>query len=357
MNNGSPINHRKSKRIPAFCLLLGLLAAAFLPACAPVSALTRNPEGARIQWPPEPFPATIEWVKSIGNYRDAGITPGFWKKVADFLAGGEEVGIGRPYGVFFDQQRRLLIADPGFAVVQVMDLGKNKYFILGAGLGKPFQTPIGVTEDDGGNLYITDSAGGAVYRCRLQDRSLSLFARLKRPTGIAFNRRNHLLYVTDTLADQVVVFDLDGRERLRIGRRGEKRGRFNYPTDLFIDTQGTLFLTDPLNARVQSFTADGAFLQAFGQPGDFPGAFAKPKGIAVDSEGNIYVCDSLLDTVHVFDSAGTFLFDFGSRGSRPGEFWMPSGIYIDGSDRIYVSDTYNRRIQIFQHVRSDEAGK
>ncbi len=327
-----------------------LLCCLLLAACSAPPTWRQPVAGPRLQWPPAPAPARLEWLGQVRNFEDAGITKGFWRKFADFLAGGKDEAIGRPYGIYADDQERLFIADPGRGVVHLMDRGKNRYAMISAAGGKPFRMPIAVTGDDRENLYITDSAAGTVYRYRLGDGSVAAFARLQRPTGIAFNRQNRLLYVTDTLAHQIVAFDLAGQERLRLGGRGEGEGELNYPTDLFIDAAGKIYVTDPLNARVQVFSMQGEFLQSLGGAIGSPGGFYRPKGVAVDSGGHIYVCDALLDAVDLFAASGAPVLDIGGRGGKAGEFWMPSGIFIDGQDTLYVADTYNRRVQVFRIV-------
>jgi len=74
--------------------------------------------------------------------------------------------------------------------------------------------------------------------------------------------------------------------------------------------------------------------------------------VAVDSDGNIYVADAGFDNIQVFSSQGRLLLYFGRSGQAPGEFWTPSGLYIDSKDRLYVADAYNRRVQIFQYVKT-----
>ena len=89
-----------------------------------------------------------------------------------------------------------------------------------------------MTEDAEGILYITDSATRIVYRCRLSDLVVEPFitAGIKRPTGIAYNPTNKLIYVADTVAAQIVAFDNSGREVLRFGEEGE-RARPVQPSD------------------------------------------------------------------------------------------------------------------------------
>jgi sugar lactone lactonase YvrE len=334
-----------------FLLLLIVGACAALAACAAPAGLRSSPDSPRLQWPAPPAPPEIEWVRSVENYRDAGISKGFWVRLRDAVAGSADSSLRRPYGVHLDRQSRLLVVDSGSAVLHLMDMQRNEYTIIGRGPGRTLQQPIAVAEDAQGDLYITDSAAGLVYRYDARERRLLPFVRLQRPTGIAFNPTNQWLYVTDTLAHQIVAFDSNGNERLRLGQRGEKAGDFNFPTDLFIDSNGKIYVTDPLNFRIQIFTPAGTFLTTLGGSD----VFSKPKGVATDSDGNIYVCDAMLDVVRVFDAAGTLLFDFGGRGIHPGEFWMPSGIHINADDIILVADTYNRRVEVFRYLRKEQA--
>lgn len=340
-------------RLVACCLFFTSLAA-----CSDISLATRRapPPDRELQWPPLPMPSRITWVREIGSYRDLGVTKGFWQRVVDFVAGEVDAGFGKPYGVYVDDRDRIFIVDVGHSVVHVMDQPEKLYSVIGAGKVPAFRTPIAVTEDDSDNVYITDAGTGIVYRYALKERKLERFTKflMARPTGIAFNKQNRLFYVSDTGSHQVVVIDMSGNERMRIGTRGTGPGQFNYPTDLVVDKDGWLYVTDALNARIQIFSPQGRFKSSFGKPGDTPGSFAKPKGVAVDSDGHIYVCDSMFDAVQIFNQDGRLLLDFGTHGAKTGQFWMPSGLFIDRNDFIYVSDSYNRRVQVFKYLKVDE---
>jgi len=334
-------------RIKLLYLTLFLL---LLNACATTpSAKTSNRE---LLWPPLPLETRIQWVMELNDYQDVGIGKGFWQRVGEFVFGEEESRIRKPYGVYHDDHDRLFVVDVGASLIHVMDREKNEYYTIGDHKKNTLRTPIAVTEDEKENLYLTDAGTGVIYRYDLVKRELKQFGsfKLERPTGIAYNRVNKLLYVADTAVHQVVVFSLDGMERMRIGSRGEKPGQFNYPTDLFVNARGELLVTDALNARIQIFSSAGVLLRTVGTVGDAPGFFDKPKGVAVDSEGHIYVCESLFDTVQIFDEKGRFLLNFGTTGSEEGELRMPSGIFIDSNDYIYVADTYNKRVQVFKYL-------
>ena len=303
-----------------------------------------------IQWS-SPKSDGVAWVKNIEDSRDAGISRGLWKRVADFVFGESDTSIVKPYGVLMDDQDHLYVVDVALKLVHVMDTRDNSYRVIGRKSQERLLTPIALAVDGGGNLYISDSEAGAVYRYNLASGAFTLFAGdLQRPTGLAWHPQKKQLYVSETAAHRIVVFDQNGQTRRRIGRRGEGSGEFNFPTDLLFDAQGALYVTDSLNDRIQKLTAEGKFISRLGVQGDGPGEFLKPKGIAVDSRGALYVCDALRDSVQVFEPSGQFRLEFGERGQGAGKFWMPSGIFIDREDVIYVSDTYNRRIQLFKRV-------
>ncbi|QWV95738.1 6-bladed beta-propeller [Geomonas oryzisoli] len=310
--------------------------------------------GAERNWPSSPNPTRIVWTGAAANAEDLHIGTGLVSSLWRMVTGGGEETIVRPYGIHADCRKRVLVVDSQKRGVHLFDRELKRYFFISGGEESVFNLPIGVTEDENNMAYVTDAGAGKVYRFSLSDRRLVQFTDgLQRPTGIVFNPLNKLLYVTDTLAAQVVVFDRQGKEVRRIGRSGHGRGEFNLPTDIAVDIEGKLYVTDPLNARIQIFSKDGVFLDSFGEAGDTPGFFGKAKGIAVNSEGHIYVCDALYDRVQVFDSKGRLLITFGSTGSGKGEFWMPSGIAIDKDDNIYIADTFNKRFQLFGYVWLD----
>ena len=348
--------NKTAKKAVAFLFLILLVAVPIvLNGCTAVNR-TQDLTNQDLLWPSAPFDPRIQWVKNIHDRQDAGIEKSFWKRVVEFVAGEEKDGIGKPYGVYVDNRKRLFIADTGRGIVHEYDTNGNEYFIIGNNEKRELLTPIALTGDDAGNLYITDSAAGAVFRYNIREKILIEFiaGKLVQPTGIAFNSKKNLLYITDTASHQIVVFDLQGFERFRIGGRGGSSGYFNYPTDLCVDSGGDLYVTDALNARIQVFSADGKFLRMFGTAGDSAGYFAKPKGVAVDSEGHVYVSDAIQDSVQIFDKTGALMLVFGESGNGAGQFWMPSGLFIDSSDTIYVSDSYNQRIQMFQYLKSTE---
>jgi DNA-binding beta-propeller fold protein YncE len=309
-----------------------------------------------IFWPKPPEVKRIAFVKAVSKPEDLNIRPGILKRVVNYIVGRGAASIVSPYGIATDARGRLYVVDTFLKRIHVFDAAGNQYFFFPADRTM-LASPVGIAIDKDGVAYITDSKKGLVYIFKDSGKTfLSTIGRdiFKRPTGIAVNPKTSELLVVDTLQSRVFRFDLSSRSpKGSFGTDGATKGRFHYPTNIFVTLTGNIIVSDALNFRVQVFSPQGRFLFTFGRMGDVPGTFSRPKGVAADSDGNIYVVDALFDNIQVFDNSGRLLMAFGKHGTGYGEFWLPTGIYIDNNDLIYVSDSSNQRVQIFRHLKED----
>lgn len=257
----------------------------------------------------------------------------------------------RPQQVASDRHDRLYVVDTGRQAVFVFDETSGEFALWNESeLGVPLASPVGLAVL-GDSIWVTDSELARVYRFdttgavtgRIDDRSL------RRPTGIAVDAAGQRLFVSDTAAGQVRVFDLDGRALATWGRPGGGPGEFNRPTFLAY-RDGRLYVADSLNARVQVLDDDGGFLRSIGQRGLFVGNLSRPKGVATDSDGNLYVVESYYDHVLIYDPRGELLLAIGGSGAAAGQFSQPTGIWVDARDRVFVSDMLNARVSVFQYL-------
>lgn len=340
-----------TKYLIALCSVIALISGCATPGGSLQN--THDTNNAKLVWPPPPHTPKIEFVLSISNSHDIGAEKTWLRKTMDAITGKEETEeyMIRPYGVCLFLEK-LYVTDPGLSVVHVFDFQEKRYHQIEEAGANRFISPVGITANTNGNIFVTDSILKKVFIFDGQGKYLREIGSndiFERPTGIAVGEDK--IYVVDTHAHQVLVFSAqDGQLLFRFGRNGIMDSEFHYPTHIFIDNNSQLYVTDSLNFRVQIFDCDGNFLSSFGKFGDAIGDFSKPKGIAVDSDGNIYVADSQLDNVQIFDRFGRLLLVFGGSGSQPGRMSLPAGIFIDRNDRLYVADSYNRRIQVFQYL-------
>ncbi len=264
----------------------------------------------------------------------------------------ERVLLNRPQSGIVDATGRVLVSDAGR--VLVFDQARGKLQVWDQAFGnKPFITPVGIAQGEDDQILVADSELGRVFRLDRDGKPQGEFGKdlLQRPTGLARDAKRGRIYVADTMAHDVKVFDDAGKWLQTIGQRGDgdRPGDLNFPTHIaFAD--GKLYVSDTMNARVQIFNADGAPVGSLGQRGLFVGNLVRPKGVALDAEGNLYVAESNHDYLLIFNRSGQFLMPLGGTGQEPGKFQQPAGIWSDRQGRIYVADMLNRRIVIFQFL-------
>jgi DNA-binding beta-propeller fold protein YncE len=333
------------------CLAFTL--AVLVPACTsvPVAEIAPAPN-TNLVWPSAPAQASVVFVRSISSPKDLSITKSFLTRIAEFIFGEEQEELVRPMSVV-DVATVLYVGDPGVGGVHRFDRASGSYKIIRAEGGARLPSPVGLAVGEGGAVYVADSALGAVFVIQPQADvavRLTLQEKLKQPTGIAFDAIGRELYVVDTAAHKINVFEARGSLTRTIGTRGDKDGEFNFPTMLWLCRPDRLMVTDSLNFRTQTFSNQGQFLGKFGRLGDGMGDTPRQKGGAMDRFGHVYLVDSLLHAVQIFDQTGQLLLSIGGLGQANGEFWLPTGVFVGNDDLIYVADTYNHRVQVFRYV-------
>jgi DNA-binding beta-propeller fold protein YncE len=313
---------------------------------------------ADLVWPLPPDEPRIRYLRTYESSLDVEESTSS-EKLLTSLLGESEVGMGmsKPYGVYGGGER-VIVTDTGLGRAIVFDIKNKKYFHIGLEGKGILSKPIGVAVDKEGSIFISDTAQDRVVIYDKDGKFKDAIGKkgtFGQPTGLAVNDALGRVYIVDTNKHQIFIYKKDGTQISIIGQRGSADGEFNYPTNIFVGKTGKVYVSDSMNFRVQVFDADGKFLKKFGQVGDVPGMFSRPKGIAVDSEGHIYVVDAAFNNVQIFNEDGQILMFFGEMGNKPGQFWLPAGMYIDDQDRVYVADQYNKRINVFQYLKSKTA--
>ncbi len=300
----------------------------------------------------------LTWERSFSVEREVKPKRGFWTKLVDIVAGPPDFRyLANPYSITTDSRGRIIVSDPGANGVHVFDFAQQKYkFLTRRDKDKDATlAPQCVAVDAQDNIYVTDSQAGKVFVWNADGKYQRAIGSLKggegffkRPTGIAVDSAAQRIYITDTLRNKIFVTDMNGSVLQSFGKTGSGDGEFNYPTELRLNGN-ELVVVDAMNFRVQVLDRSGAFRYSIGKIGDGAGWMFRPKGIGFDSEGDLYVVDGAWSVVQVFNQEGQLLYYFGQKGTAPGEFQLPTGLQIDATDHIYVVDSYNRRVQVFHY--------
>ncbi len=300
---------------------------------------------------------SLTFERSFSTQREVIVKKGFWTRVLDIVAGPPDLHyLVRPYSIVTDSRGRIIVSDPGAIGVHIFDFAQQKYKFLQRTEGKEhFESPQCVAVDSQDNIYITDSKAGKIFVFDANGKFRHALGSLKggegyfkRPTGIAVDSSAQRIYVSDTLRDKIFVLDMQGHVLQTIGKPGAGDGEFAFPTELRLYGDD-LIVVDAMNFRVQVLDRSGQFRYAIGHEGESTGSLFRPKGIGRDSEGNLYIVDAAFETVQVFDREGHILFYFGETGQDPEQFQVPSGLHIDAKDNIYVADSLNHRVQVFHY--------
>lgn len=301
----------------------------------------------------------LTWERNFSSESEVKPNRSLWNKMVDIIAGAPDYRyLVRPYSIATDSRGRIIITDPGAAGVHIFDFNQHKYKFLERRDKRrdSMLAPQCVAVDAQDNIYVTDSDAGLIFVFEPSGKYIHAIGSLKggegyfkRPTGIAVDSAAQRIYVTDTLRDEVFILDMQGNILQTFGKSGQADGEFNLPTELRLDGPN-LMVVDAMNFRVQVFDRSGTFQYAIGKIGDNPGAMFRPKAVSVDSENDLYVVDALWGVVQVFNRQGQLLYYFGAKGTHAGEFQLPSGLFIDHDDRVFVVDSFNHRVQVFHYA-------
>lgn len=329
--------------------------------------LDASTETKRLMWPPEKLGEVPRYfyageLTGENNFAkadpEAGAVKNIFARFLEIIIGvAPPLLLDRPQGGTVDEAGRILVTDIGRASVFVFDEKHGRLSVWDKATGVTgFITPTGIAVGPEGQVFVADAELALVARLDRNGTTLEPIGKgqLLRPTGLAYEPKTKRLFVADTQAHQIKVFDLDGILLSTIGDHGEGPGEFNYPTHIAVAHE-KLYVSDTLNARVQVIsTPTGRYLGSVGKRGLFLGNLVRPKGVATDSEHNIYVIESYHDYLLVYNRRGEFLLPIGGVGGGAGNFHLPAGVWVDGRNRVFVADMLNGRVAVFQFLGGDD---
>ncbi|MBI5910833.1 MAG: 6-bladed beta-propeller [Betaproteobacteria bacterium] len=343
---------------PILMALAGAIAV-LLAACAPLPPAKPTVDTGPLVFPEPPEEPRFVYERTIYGSGDIALETSD-SKLRSLLTGegvkGEGLNKPNAIAVF---QGRIFVSDSVEAVIRVFDVPSGRHYKIGADDPGKLSKPLGIDVDRQGNLYVADSSAKAIL---IYDKDGKFLRRIGDPKW--FDRLANV--TVDPKGDRVYLIDIGGvasqQHRVRVvdassgeplfdfGKRGKDPGDFNFPRDLVVGKDGRLYIVDSGNFRVQIFDRDGKFLKSFGKIGRQIGQFSRPKEIAADPAGNIYVTDTAFGNFQIFDPEGEMLMFVGGRSEQdgPARYMLPAGIYVDEDGRVYMVDQWFRKVDIFR---------
>lgn len=324
-------------------------------------------QGALV-WPPPPDAPRYRYVGELvgeQNFVRAARTEDGFISAMKWIAGlFDEVQpelLQRPQHGMTDEKGRIYVVDAGRSAIMVFDPnpptdGKSDkdggqllaWSVLEPGLA--LISPVAVAQVWNGDIAVSDSRLGKVFRL---NRKGELVARLgagqlQRPTGLAFDPARKLLFVADTVGNDIKVYDESGDLVNTFGGAGDRDGNLNAPT-LMTFSGNALYVTDTLNSRVQVYDSQGIHLRSFGERGLSVGNMARPKGVAL-GDGIVYVVESYYGHLLAFNEQADLLLGINGNGMKDDRFLLPSGVWTDDKNKVYLADMFNSRVVVFQFL-------
>ena len=251
---------------------------------------------------------------------------------------GTNALFNQPNAVAVDSAGNVYVADTGNAtirkigpsgvVITLAGTAASRGNVDGAGAAARFSSPIGLTVDSSGNVYVTDAYTDTI-------RKVNSAGTVSTIAGTALTRG-----------------DADGTGAAAL---------FNYPSGATADATGNLYVADTYNDTIRKITSAGAVSTLAGSAGvsggndgnGIYGLFNQPVGVVADAAGNIYVADTGNGTIRRVTATGgvtTVAGIAGIAGIRDGTgsgalFNQPRGLSLDGGGNLYVADTGNAAIR------------
>jgi sugar lactone lactonase YvrE len=229
---------------------------------------------------------------------------------------------------------------------------------LGA-YSEALQAPARVATDATGNVYVTDSQAGQVVVYDAFGRVSATLTGFSSPLGIAVDA-NGRIYVAEESLGSVSVYDAQWNPLYKLGAGDQEFSLPNYiATTTGVD--GTsVYVSDSSTHQVKVYR-DGVLAFRFGAPGTNTAEFNFPTGLFVSTNSEVFVVDQNNDRVQVFNTQGAFLRMFslvtplggmglGAVGGRS------QGIIGDNQGRLYVADSFQGFVRVF-NVQGNYLGR
>ncbi len=229
--------------------------------------------------------------------------------------------------------------------------------------------PSGVVSAGDGTIYVAEGAGADRIRAISRNGVVSTLAggergfadgiaaaaRFNTPSALAIDADGSI-YVADTGNNAIRRVSPDGRVSTVAGdgAAGYRDGaaaqaRFNGPIGVAIDGSGRLFVADTYNDRIRTIDRGGNVTTiAGGEAGALDGLavdarFNTPCGVAVARDGTVYVADTGNDAIRAILPIGlvTTIDTDAIESLR-----QPIGVAIDARDAIFVTDDRGRVVEV-----------
>ena len=216
----------------------------------------------------------------VGGYNDAGTNASYFKA---------------PWGVA-PYQDGWAVADAENNAIRLVQQNSVKTLPV----SQKLDHPTGLASDGDGNLYISDTFSGNIYKYTSAGDFSTVASNLTEPTGLCW--KDGVLYIAETGANRIV--------KLENGKVSTVAG------------SGNADLTNGSAARA---------------------AFDSPQGIAVADDGTIYVADTCNSAIRQIKNGTVSTLYVRDISQTEADLVSPAGLLLQGN-RLLICDSFSRKI-------------
>ncbi len=253
-----------------------------------------------------------------------------------------------------------------------------------------FANAIDIVLDSNGVAYFTNDTLHHIYK--LENGNATIFAgsgentfedgeateaAFAGPAGLAIYENS--LYVADKNNNKIRKIDLTTGRVTTVAGSGNasyepgallngnvNEAKFNFPSALVVDSDGTIYVADSQNHAIRKISGDTVTtLVGNGTSGDTDGIgsiarFNGPKSIAILDDSTLLIADTgnnKLKTVNKLNGetktfAGDGLVEFKDGALLQASFFSPSDVIVTEAGNIFVADTFNHAIRVIPRSSS-----
>jgi len=245
-----------------------------------------------------------------------------------------------PRGMANDKDGNLYIADFRNFRIQKFD-PEGKFLTMWGEEGSEtsqFNDLCDVTIDSKGNVYVADTFNSRIQKFSSNGRFLKSWKGVDRPRGI-FAGPDNLIYVANTSANNIIIFDEEGQVKRQFGRHGKGMNELDQPIGITVHSD-KIYVADSRNKRIQIFKLNGQYVNHIAVPGWVGNVFVEPY-VAILKNGDIAATDPTSHSVYRFNPGGKLIKEL----SLTNRFQHPMGIVCTEQGKVYVVDSHHHKVQ------------
>lgn len=283
-----------------------------------------------------------------------------------------------PTGVTVDSAGNVWIADTGNNRIRVVAPDHIISTAAGTGTGgftgdggpavsAQLATPIDVSADAAGNVFIADQGNYRIRRVdparvidsmagMSDDGGRAMAAQLFFPNSIAADAAGNV-YIADTDIHRIRKITPDGTDMIVAGNGtggfsgdggSAASAQLHYPAGVTVDSTGNLFIADTANQRIRKVTPGGIITTVAGTGGGGGGdggpavaaQIIDPGGVAVDGMGNLFIAETGASRIRKVDASGVI------RTIAGDQLAFPAAVAADAGGNVYIADSVNNQIRL-----------